>query len=201
MLLVPSTDGRPWIYFSVPAFTLEFHTTACLDGCPGHTSHKTYSKRYSLFSPKMSTSSVFPATKHPVPIVSDFFFFFPITHSIHRQILLVLLSKYQPLGPFSLSVTTTHVPAWITKPASYLVFPCLLLPFTIWVLHSGSSDFLRTDVISSVPVASHCTWLMDSLWAGLVDLSAVIPDCSPLPSLILATLTFLRSTHPCSFPP
>ena len=186
-----------------PPLLLSFrcmHTIAYLDGCPGHTSHKTYSKRYSLFPPKMSTSSVFPTTRHPVPLVFDFcFFFFPITHSIHQQIF-VLLSKYHSRGPFSISVTTIHVSAWITKPASYLVSPGLLPPFTIWVLHSGSSDFFRTDIISSIPMASYCTWLMDSLWAGPVDLYAVVPDCSPLPSLILATLTFLQSTHPCLFP-
>ena len=149
-----------------PPLLLSFRCTctiAYLDGCPGHTSHKTYSKRYSLFPPKMSTSSVFPTTKHPVPLVFDFYFFFPITHSIHQQILLVLLSKYHPLGPFSISVTTIHVSTWITKPASCLVSPGLLPPFTIWVLHSASSAFFRTDIISSIPMASHCAWLMDSL--------------------------------------
>ena len=151
------------------------------------------------FPPKWAPPLSFPQPGILSPSSLTSVFFFPITHSIHQQIF-VLLSKYHSRGPFSISVTTIHVSAWITKPASYLVSPGLLPPFTIWVLHSGSSDFFRTDIISSIPMASYCTWLMDSLWAGPVDLYAVVPDCSPLPSLILATLTFLQSTHPCLFP-
>ena len=156
----------------------------------------------------MSASSCLSHNRASLPhcsgIVFDFCFSH-ITHPIHQQTLLALLSKHHPLRPlFIISATTIHASAWITQRASYLVSACLLLPFTVWVLHSGSDDFFKIEIISHHPFQ----WLpiMLGSWTlrelGPADLSAVIPNRSPLPSLISATLAFLpSSTHPSSFPP